>query len=106
MDIDVQRTAQRDPTRSSREPGHACAGAAGHALDAAPLTFDERIVLTIPFDHPMVMGLVAPRALLVVDNRIDWLGIDSTFTAGAIAHAIWDGPGVPDGMGLLTARRP
>ncbi|WP_441292762.1 glucuronyl esterase domain-containing protein [Sorangium sp. KYC3313] len=39
----------------------------------------------------MVMGLVAPRALLVVDNRIDWRGIDSTFTAGAIAHAIWDG---------------
>ena len=38
----------------------------------------------------MVMGLVAPRALLVIDNRIDWLGIDSSYTAGSIAHAIWE----------------
>ncbi|XXT26331.1 hypothetical protein WMF45_29095 [Sorangium sp. So ce448] len=55
-------------------------------------------VTTLPFDHHMVMGLVAPRALLVVDNRIDWLGIDSTFTAGSIAHAIWECLGVPDRM--------
>jgi hypothetical protein len=47
----------------------------------------------------MVMGLVAPRALLVIDNRVDWLGIDSTFTAGSIAHAIWDAFGLPDHMG-------
>ncbi|WP_437685266.1 glucuronyl esterase domain-containing protein [Sorangium sp. So ce176] len=53
----------------------------------------------LPFDHHMVMGLVAPRALLVLDNKIDWLGIDSTFTAGSIAHAIWEGLGVPDRMG-------
>ncbi|XXX78410.1 hypothetical protein WMF30_06525 [Sorangium sp. So ce134] len=56
-------------------------------------------VSNLPFDHHMVMGLVAPRALLVIDNRIDWLGIDSTFTAGSIAHAIWEGLGVPDRMG-------
>ncbi|WP_437818192.1 glucuronyl esterase domain-containing protein [Sorangium sp. So ce1078] len=56
-------------------------------------------VNTLPFDHHMVMGMVAPRALLVIDNRIDWLGIDSTFTAGSIAHAIWEGLGVPDKMG-------
>jgi hypothetical protein len=47
----------------------------------------------------MVMGLVAPRALLVLDNRIDWLGIDSTYTAGAIAHRIWDAFGRGDHMG-------
>ncbi|KYF70060.1 dockerin-like protein, partial [Sorangium cellulosum] len=56
-------------------------------------------VNNLPFDHHMVMGLVAPRALLVLDNKIDWLGIDSTFTAGSIAHAIWEGLGVPDRMG-------
>jgi hypothetical protein len=61
-------------------------------------TFGSKVT-TLPFDHHMVMGLVAPRALLVIDNRIDWLGIDSTFTAGAIAHAIWEGLGVPDRMG-------
>jgi hypothetical protein len=62
-------------------------------------TFGGSKVTTLPFDHHMVMGLVAPRALLVIDNRIDWLGIDSTFTAGSIAHGIWEGLGVPDTMG-------
>ena len=53
----------------------------------------------LPFDHHMVMGLVAPRALLVIDNQIDWLGIDSTYTAGSIAHAIWEAFGLADHMG-------
>jgi hypothetical protein len=56
-------------------------------------------VTKLPFDHHMVMGLVAPRALLVIDNAIDWLGIDSTFTAGSIAHTIWDALGRGDQMG-------
>ncbi|WP_437591207.1 glucuronyl esterase domain-containing protein [Sorangium sp. So ce1000] len=56
-------------------------------------------VTSLPFDHHMVMGMVAPRAMLVIDNKIDWLGIDSTFTAGSIAHEIWKGLGVPDKMG-------
>ncbi|WP_437972432.1 hypothetical protein WMF04_14920 [Sorangium sp. So ce260] len=60
--------------------------------------FGNSRVNNLPFDHHMVMGMVAPRALLVLDNRIDWLGIDSTFTAGSIAHAIWEGLGVPDKM--------
>ncbi|WP_437979280.1 PE PGRS family protein [Sorangium sp. So ce295] len=61
-------------------------------------TFGNRVT-SLPFDHHMVMGLVAPRALLVIDNRIDWLGINSTFTAGAIAQQIWKGLGVQDKMG-------
>jgi len=56
-------------------------------------------VTKLPFDHHMVMGLVAPRALLVIDNRIDWLGIDSTYTAGSIAHTIWEAFGLADHMG-------
>lgn len=62
-------------------------------------TFGGSNVTKLPFDHHMVMGLVAPRALLVIDNPIDWLGIDSTYTAGSIAHAIWQAYGVPDRMG-------
>jgi hypothetical protein len=62
-------------------------------------TFGGSNVVKLPFDHHMVMGIVAPRALLVLDNRIDWLGIDSTFTAGSIAHAVWEAFGVPDHMG-------
>jgi hypothetical protein len=62
-------------------------------------TFGGGNVTKLPFDHHMVLGLVAPRALLVLDNRIDWLGIDSTFTAGSIAHAIWEAFELPDHMG-------
>ena len=62
-------------------------------------SFGGNNVTKLPFDHHMVMGLVAPRALLVIDNHIDWLGIDSTFTAGSIAHTIWDALGIPDHMG-------
>jgi hypothetical protein len=62
-------------------------------------SFGGSKVSLLPFDHHLVMGLVAPRALLVIDNRIDWLGIDSTFTAGSIAHAIWEAFGQSDTMG-------
>jgi hypothetical protein len=62
-------------------------------------TFGGNNVTKLPFDHHMVMGLVAPRALLVLDNRIDWLGIDSTYTAGSIAHRIWEAWGLADHMG-------
>ncbi len=62
-------------------------------------SFGGSNVPKLPFDHHMVMGLVAPRALLVIDNPIDWLGIDSTFTAGSIAHAIWEAFGLTDHMG-------
>jgi hypothetical protein len=56
-------------------------------------------VTKLPFDHHSVMGLVAPRAMLVLDNRIDWLGIDSTFTAGSIANEIWKAFDLADAMG-------
>jgi hypothetical protein len=56
-------------------------------------------VARLPFDHHTVMGMVAPRALLVIDNQIDWLGIDSTFTAGSIANQIWRAFGLADRMG-------
>jgi hypothetical protein len=61
--------------------------------------FSNANVTRLPFDHHSVMGMVAPRALLVIDNRIDWLGIDSTFTAGSIANEIWQALGVGDHMG-------
>jgi hypothetical protein len=36
---------------------------------------------------------------LVIDNPIDWLGSDSSFTAGSIAHTIWQALGVGERMG-------
>jgi hypothetical protein len=61
--------------------------------------FGGNNVTRLPFDHHTVMGMVAPRALLVIDNQIDWLGIDSTFTAGSIANQIWQAFGLADHMG-------
>jgi hypothetical protein len=61
--------------------------------------FGNANVTRLPFDHHSVMGLVAPRALLVIDNQIDWLGIESTFTAGSIANRIWQAFGLGDNMG-------
>lgn len=55
----------------------------------------------LPYDHHMVEGLIAPRALLVVENTSqEWLGNVSTYTGSMAAHLIWEALGVPDRMGV------
>jgi hypothetical protein len=55
----------------------------------------------LPFDHHMVLGLVAPRALLVIDNSTQiWLGSESSFTDSVAAREIWSALGVPESMGV------
>jgi hypothetical protein len=55
----------------------------------------------LPFDHHEIAGLVAPRALLIIENTsMEWLGNLSTYTNGAAAHLIWEALGVPDRMGF------
>jgi len=55
----------------------------------------------LPFDHHSIEGLVAPRALLVIENTsMEWLGNLSTWTTGNVAHMIWEALGVPDKMGF------
>jgi hypothetical protein len=55
----------------------------------------------VPYDHHSIMGLCAPRGLLVIENTsMDWLGNLSTWTAGNAAHKIWQAQGVPDNMGF------
>ncbi len=54
----------------------------------------------LPFDHHMVAGLCAPRALLIIENTsMEWLGNLSTWTNGNVAHYIWEALGVPEKMG-------
>ncbi|HWO13326.1 MAG TPA: hypothetical protein VNN80_27690 [Polyangiaceae bacterium] len=54
----------------------------------------------LPFDHHMVLGLVAPRALFVIDNTdMMWLGNVSSFTDTVAAAEIWTGLGVQGAMG-------
>ncbi|KAF9476784.1 Glucuronoyl esterase catalytic domain from Hypocrea Jecorina [Pholiota conissans] len=55
----------------------------------------------LPFDHHMLAGLVAPRALFVIDNTgIDWLGPESNFGCMKTANKIFQALGVPDHMGF------
>ena len=54
----------------------------------------------LPYDHHLLMGMVAPRALFVVDNSsMVYLGDESSFTDSVAAHEIWSGLGVPERMG-------
>src|SRR4029077_9808279 len=55
----------------------------------------------LPFDHHMIEGLVAPRALLVIENTSQvWLGNKSTYNDSMAAHEIWQALGIPDHMGV------
>jgi hypothetical protein len=55
----------------------------------------------LPFDHHMIEGLVAPRALLIVENTSQvWLGNYSTYNNSMAGHLIWDALGIPDRMGV------
>jgi hypothetical protein len=53
----------------------------------------------LPFDHHSIEGLVAPRALFVIENDILWLGPQSSWTGANAARRIWQALGVQDSMG-------
>ena len=55
----------------------------------------------LPFDHHTIEGLVAPRALLIIENTSQvWLGNMSTYNNSMAAHTIWEALGIPDKMGV------
>jgi hypothetical protein len=53
----------------------------------------------LPFDHHSIIGLVAPRAILIIENDILWLGPQSSWSAANAARMIWQAHGVIDMMG-------
>ncbi|KFY09204.1 hypothetical protein V491_08333 [Pseudogymnoascus sp. VKM F-3775] len=55
---------------------------------------------TVPFDHHMLAGLVAPRGLFVIENNIDWLGPMSTTGCMKTGQLIYQALGVADNMGF------
>ncbi|KAG6879291.1 carbohydrate-binding module 1 [Termitomyces sp. T32_za158] len=58
-------------------------------------------VRNLPFDHHMLSALVAPRALLIIDNTgIDWLGPRSVWGCQTTANEVWKALGVSDSMGV------
>jgi hypothetical protein len=55
----------------------------------------------LPFDQHMVMGLIAPRALLVIENTsMEWLGNQSAYIDSVAAREIWKALGIPAAMGV------
>lgn len=62
--------------------------------------FANTTVDTLPFDHHMLAGLVAPRGLLVIDNiGYEWLGPWSSFGCMKTARRIYTALGAPDHLG-------
>ncbi|KAJ3493292.1 hypothetical protein NLJ89_g11052 [Agrocybe chaxingu] len=60
-----------------------------------------RQIPVLPFDHHMLAALVAPRALLIIDNTgIDWLGPQSVWGCMKTANKVWQALGVADSMGV------
>lgn len=54
----------------------------------------------LPFDQHELAGLIAPRALLVLQNDITWLRPVSSFECMEAAHGVWEALGVPERMGV------
>ncbi|KAL2153977.1 hypothetical protein VTH82DRAFT_2653 [Thermothelomyces myriococcoides] len=55
----------------------------------------------LPIDHHELAGMVAPRALLVIENTSQvWLGNMATYGCMKTAHKIWEALGVPENMGF------
>lgn len=55
-------------------------------------------VTRLPFDHHQLMGMVAPRGLLVIDNNIDWLGPRAAYVGTAAAKEIYRALGAPENI--------
>ncbi|KAL2862286.1 putative extracelular cellulose binding protein (Cip2) [Aspergillus lucknowensis] len=65
-------------------------------------SFEEYVndVEVLPFDHHLLAGLVAPRALLSLDNAgYEWLGPWSSLGCMRAARSVWEALGVKDHMG-------
>jgi hypothetical protein len=101
--ISQEQTAKilaANPSASQGEQVESLANAQGVAWYRQSLREFNSEPDRLPFDHHMLMGMVAPRALFVVDNSsMIYLGDESSYTDSVAAHEIWQGLGVPDRRG-------
>ncbi|KAJ7115860.1 hypothetical protein C8R44DRAFT_739581 [Mycena epipterygia] len=62
--------------------------------------FATTSVNKLPFDHHMLIGMVAPRGFFAIDNLgYDWLGPFSSYGALVAGRTIWGAMGAADSMG-------
>jgi hypothetical protein len=52
----------------------------------------------LPFDHHELEAIVAPRALLLIENDIAWLAPESSFVDSTAANTVWQALGIADHM--------
>jgi len=62
--------------------------------------FPGRDFVGLPVDQHELAAMIAPRALLVLLNDIDWLQPLAAYTCMKAAHRVWEALGVPDRMGV------
>lgn len=55
---------------------------------------------SLPHDHHLLAGLVAPRGLYIPENNIDWLGPVSTTACMRAGKLIYEALGVPENIGI------
>jgi hypothetical protein len=66
--------------------------------------FANSTTASLPFDHHLLLGLVAPRGLFVIDNvGIDWLGPWSSWGCSVAAQTIFKALGASDSFGISQA---
>ncbi|KAJ7659871.1 carbohydrate esterase family 15 protein, partial [Mycena rosella] len=62
--------------------------------------FATSSVNKLPFDHHMLIGMVAPRGFFAIDNiGYDWLGPFSSYGALVTGRTIWTAMGAANSMG-------
>ncbi len=54
-------------------------------------------------DQHTVIALCAPRAVLIIENDIDWLGPVACYGAGVAARKVYEGLGIADRIGVSVA---
>lgn len=55
----------------------------------------------LPYDQHSLMGMVAPRGLLVIENSsMEWLGNRSAYTAALAAREVWRAQGIESSFGF------
>ena len=58
-------------------------------------------IANLPIDNHELAALVAPRAMLVIENTSQvWLGNMATYGCMKTAHKVWEALGVPENMGF------
>jgi hypothetical protein len=67
-------------------------------------TKNSKNVNSLPYDHHMLTGLIAPRGILSIDNsEPKWLGPIASWTCLNAAQSIFESLGVKDRLGVSVA---